>query len=226
MKTLVFDASTIISLAMNNFLWILKPLKEKYNGEFYITQEVKEEIIDVPIKIKKFKLEAIQIQEIIDKGIIKIYPEHLLNKEEELKSIVNQIFFVKDQYMSIIDRGELSALVLAKEINADAVVIDERTTRLIIENPELLANIFRNKLHTKVKVNENNLKQFLKEFSNIKIFRSTELSIIAYELGILDKYTNSNVINKKEMLEAIIWGMRFKGCSISDDEINEILKMK
>ena len=226
MKTLVFDASTIISLAMNNFLWILKPLKEKYKGEFYITQEVKEEIIDVPIKIKKFKLEAIQIQEIIDKGIIKIYPEHLLNKEEELKSIVNQIFFVKDQYMSIIDRGELSALVLAKEINADAVVIDERTTRLIIENPELLANIFRNKLHTKVKVNENNLKQFWKEYSNIKIFRSTELSIIAYELGILDKYTNSNVINKKEMLEAIIWGMRFKGCSISDDEINEILKMK
>jgi len=224
MKALIFDSSTIITLALNNLLWILKPLKEKYKGEFYITQEIKEEIIDVPIKIKKFKLEAIQIQEIIDQGIFKIYPEHIQEKEQKLKNLANQIFFVKGQFMPIIDRGELSALVLAKEINADGVLIDERTTRLIIENPELLANIFRHKLHTKIKINEKNLQQFSEDYSNLKVFRSTELNLIAYELGILDKYTKSKTIDKKEMIEGIIWGMRFKGCSISDDEISEILK--
>lgn len=226
MKALVFDSSTIISLALNNLLWILKPLKEKYKGEFYITQEIKEEIIDVPIKSKKFKLEALQIQEILEQGIFKIHPEHLLEKEESLKQIVNQIFFVKDNYMTIIDRGELSALVLAKEIEAEAIVIDERTTRLMVENPQLLTSIFKNKLHTKIKINDKNLNEFTKDFSNIKIIRSVELSTIAYEFGILNKYISSKTDNKKDILEAVIWGMRFKGCSISDDEINEILKIE
>jgi hypothetical protein len=27
-------------------------------------------------------------------------------------------------------------------------------------------------------------------------------------------------------LEAVIWGMRFKGCAISDEEINEILQLE
>ncbi len=226
MKSLIFDSSTIISLALNNLLWILKPLKEQYKGEFYITQEIKEEIIDVPIRSKKFKLEALQIQEILEQGIFKIYPEHLLEKEESIKQISNQIFFVKNNYMTIIDRGELSALVLAKEINAEAIVIDERTTRLMIENPQLLANIFKNKLHTKIKVNEENLKKFTKDFSNIKVIRSVELCTIAYELGILNKYLSSKTTNRKDILEAVIWGMRFKGCAISDEELNEILKQE
>lgn len=226
MKSLVFDSSTIISLALNNLLWILKPLKDKYKGEFYITQEIKEEIIDTPIKTKKFKLEALQIQEILEQEIFKIYPQHLLEKEESLKQTANQIFFVKNNFMTIIDPGELSALVLAKEISAEAIIIDERTTRLMIENPQLLANIFKNKLHTKIEINEKNLNQFTKEFSNIKIIRSSELSAIAYELGILNKYISSKTSNKKEILEAVLWGIRFKGCSISDEELNEIIKIE
>ena len=55
MKSLVFDSSTIITLAMNNLLSLLKPLKEKFQGEFYIPLSVKEEIIDVPFRSKKFK---------------------------------------------------------------------------------------------------------------------------------------------------------------------------
>jgi predicted nucleic acid-binding protein len=226
MKALVLDSSTIISLALNNLLWILKPLKEKYNGEFYITEEIREEIIDFPITTKKFKLEAMQIQEIIDEKIIQIYPQHQIEKEETINKISNEIFFVKDSYMKIIDKGELSALVLAKEIDAEAIIIDERTTRLMIENPKLLTTIFKNKLHTKIKVNENNLKEFISEFKNMKVIRSTELSTIAYELGILDKYLSSRTTNRKDILEAVIWGMRFKGCAISDEEINEILQLE
>ena len=32
MKTLVFDAGPIISMTMNNLLWLLKPLKKQFDG--------------------------------------------------------------------------------------------------------------------------------------------------------------------------------------------------
>ena len=45
-KALIFDSSTIITLALNNMINILEPLKKSFNGEFLITPYVKKEIID------------------------------------------------------------------------------------------------------------------------------------------------------------------------------------
>ena len=93
MKAIIFDSSTIINLAMNNLLWVLKPLKDIYKGEFYITNNIKKEIIDRPFNIKRFKLESIQIKNEIKKGIIKIYPEDLSKETQELSNVANKIFF-------------------------------------------------------------------------------------------------------------------------------------
>ena len=58
--------------------------------------------------------------------------------------------------MHIIDNGEATCLalsLLAEERGIkNAIVIDERTTRMIGENPENLRRLFENKLHTKVKL--------------------------------------------------------------------------
>ena len=54
MKSLVFDSGPIISLATNNLLWVLEPLKNKFNGKFFITQAVKGEIVERPLETKKF----------------------------------------------------------------------------------------------------------------------------------------------------------------------------
>ena len=61
MKSLIFDAGPIISLATNNLLWILEPLKNKFDGKFYLTDAVKRELVDRPLETKKFKFEAIQV---------------------------------------------------------------------------------------------------------------------------------------------------------------------
>jgi hypothetical protein len=45
-KILIFDASPLISFSMNGLLPELKKLKEKFNGRFMITQEVKYEIVE------------------------------------------------------------------------------------------------------------------------------------------------------------------------------------
>lgn len=70
MKSIIFDAGPIISLATNNLLWILKPLKKYFNGKFYITDAVKRELVDKPFETKKFKFEAIQVEKLIEEGVI------------------------------------------------------------------------------------------------------------------------------------------------------------
>ncbi len=226
MRAIIFDSSTIISLALNNFLWILQPLKEKYQGEFYITESIKKEIIDRPFQIKRFKLESIQISNELNKGTLKVYTEQDLTKEiQELDTIANHIFQGKNNFLKIIDEGELTALALAKKINAQALVIDERTTRLLIESPASLNSLFRKKFNEDIKIDQKNLKQFKQMVGNIPIIRSVELSIAAYELGILDNYLpQKNQQTKRDLLDALLWSMRFKGCAISEKEMQEILK--
>ena len=77
MKYLVFDSGPLISMTMNNLLCLLTPMKKAFNGKFVITKAVKEELVDNPLKTKRFKFEALQINRLIDEKIIEIvdYPE-------------------------------------------------------------------------------------------------------------------------------------------------------
>ena len=68
MKTLVFDTSSVISIVANDLLWVLKPLKQIFRGEFYIPNSVKFELIDKPFTTKMFKLESIMINKSITEG--------------------------------------------------------------------------------------------------------------------------------------------------------------
>ena len=54
MKYLILDAGPIISLTMNGLLWVLEKLKQDFDGEFIITPEIKQEVIDNPFRIKRF----------------------------------------------------------------------------------------------------------------------------------------------------------------------------
>ena len=46
MNTLFFDTGPVISMTMNHILWVLRPLKKQFNGNFFITDFVKKELID------------------------------------------------------------------------------------------------------------------------------------------------------------------------------------
>ena len=93
MKSLVFDAGPIISLASNNLLWLLRPLKKEFNGKFYITHYVKKEIVDRPLEIKRFKFEAIQVERMIDKGVLDIISNSII-QEETLKLLTLAILLM------------------------------------------------------------------------------------------------------------------------------------
>ena len=225
MKALVFDSSTIISLAMNNLLWTLKPLKEQFKGDFYIPLAVKEEVVDRALRIKRFELEGLQIQNEIRQGNITLYSDDLSKEVREIETIANTTFACNGNYVHIIDSGEIAALALSQKIRAEALCIDERTTRLLIESPKTLATILRNKMHQQVKVNNKNLHFVQEKMQGIHILRSVEISIAAYELGLFDKYIAEKTKEKRQqLLDAVLWGMKLRGCAISDVEIQEIIK--
>ncbi len=227
MKNLIFDSSSIISLSMNGLLWILDPLRKKFDGEFLISESVKDEIIDKPLTSKKYKLEALNLLEITQKGILKTFKENM-KMSEELLELTNSIFRGKHENIKILHEGEITTLAKAIESGTEAFVIDERTTRLLIENPNKLHSLLEKKLHTPINVDKNKLKKFKEMTKGIKILRSTELVIISYEMGLFKNYFNIKGISnlKHEILDGLLWALKLRGCSISDAEINEIIKIE
>lgn len=232
MKSLVFDTSTIISIATNNLLWVIPELKKRFHGEFYIAPAVKEEIIDVPLRSKRYKLEAMQILSLVGEGQIKVFSNNFKKKAEELADIANHIFKTKDTWIRIMHDAELESLALALELKADAYAIDERNTRMLIENPESLGQLLQDKLHTKIETDYENLERFKQNVKGMNIIRSVELMTIAYELGIMNEYLRKeekeiiNIDLEKSLIDGMLWGLKLKGCAITKNEINEIVRLK
>lgn len=230
MKTAIFDTSSIISIATNNLLWVIPELKKRFKGEFYISEAVKKEIIDAPLQGKKYKLEAMQVLSLIGSGHIKIYKDGIAKRSETLKDTANRIYKTKDTWIRIVHDAEIECLEMAIELKSEAYVIDERNTRMLVENPEKLGELLEKKLHTKVEINQENLKQFKEHVKDIKIIRSTELMIAAYELGIMNEYLKkeenqiTDVNLRKTLVEGMLWGLKIKGCAITNNEMNQIIK--
>ena len=202
----------------------LKELKKIFKGKFIITKEVKSEIIDRPLTIKRFELEAMMLQELIDSGILEmpsslnVSDAEIMEKTEQIMNVANNTFTGKERNIHLIDLGESSCLALSKILTEkkieNIVVVDERTTRLLGEKPENLKKYMESKLHFSLSENKSNYKFF----QGFKFIRSTELMYVAYKKGIIK-------IKNKNLLDALLYALKFKGTAISDDEINEIKRI-
>ncbi|MCK4647578.1 hypothetical protein KAT24_01460 [Candidatus Pacearchaeota archaeon] len=222
-KAIIFDASTIITFAMNGFLPELKKLKEMFDGKFLIPSDVKREIVDKPMKIKRFALEALKVNELFNEKVLempdslKINESLISKKTQEFKDFANNLFEAKGKYLHLIDLGEASCLALSRILDEkgikNVIAVDERTTRMLGEKPENLENLLRRKLHTKIVLKKENFKFF----EGFKFIRSAELIYVAYKKGIIKL--------KNNVLEALLYAVKSKGCAISGDEIKEIKRL-
>jgi hypothetical protein len=223
-KAIIFDSGTLISFSMNGVTDILKKLKKIFNGNFVITPDVKREVIDRPIQIKKFSLEALKIKQLLDEKFLEMPSSLGLNdmevakKTEEMLDKANSTYKDKKRDIHILDSGEASCFAVSKMLNEKGfetlIAVDERTMRMLGEKPENLARLLEKKLHIKINPNRNNY-NFFKEF---KFIRSAELAYIAYKKGVID-------LKNGRVLDALLYAMKFKGCAISNEEINEIERM-
>ena len=221
MKVLIFDTGPIISLALNNLLWVLDPLKQKFQGEFLVTPKVREELIDKPMNTKKFKFEAIQVKELFNKKVLEEAEEkkEMAEMTERMLFYANNIFQAWGSYIKIVHEAEMQSLAMAKIKEAEALVVDERNIRMMVEDPERLAEIMKKKLHTRIKIDAANLNKFRQMVSGIKIIRSIELVSLGYKMGIFDRFQ----AEKKDLLDALLWGVKLNGCSVSEVEIDQLL---
>jgi hypothetical protein len=224
-KAIIFDSGPLINFAINGLLEEFRGLKEIFGGKFLITREVENEIVEKPMKIKRFELEALKLKQLLTDKVIEM-PSSLGIDENKISSITaeimnvsNNTFYGQGNAMHIIDIGEASCLALSRLLDEkkikNVISVDERTVRLLCEKPENLMEIFKKKLHTGITMKKENLKSF----KNFKFIRSTELIYIAYKKGIVK-------LNGGDVLDALLYGLRINGCSISDEEINEIKKMR
>lgn len=223
-KAIIFDAGTLISFSMNGILDIVKDLKEIFDGEFIVTEDVKREIIDKPIKIKRFELEALKLKHFIDSGVLS-YPSSLGVKDHEITEETNKIldaantvFRTSKKPVKLIDRGETSCIALAKILNDKGIknilAIDERTTRMLIEAPMSTKSYLERKLHEKIKVD----KKAMNFFKDFKVIRSTELIYVAKKKGLIK-------MKDPRAFDAMLYAVKFKGAAISKEEIEEIKKL-
>jgi len=228
MKVLVFDTSTIITLSLNNLLHILPDLKHRFNGQFLITEDVKREIIDKPLSSRRFKLEALQIQQLILDGTLEIYGQSIEKQTQHLLNLSNSIFKAKGNYIKLVDKAEVESLVLASLLQG-TYVVDERTMRMLVEDPEGLKEIFKRKLHTNIAIDKNNLNELQKEIK-VNIIRSSELVTVAYSKGMLNNLTKKDHLShenlKKELLDGLLWGAKLNGCAITEQEIKQIERIE
>jgi|TARA_Y100000034_G_C6759565_1_gene338198 hypothetical protein len=230
MKSIVFDTGSIISLVTNNLLWILEPLKKHLRGNFLISEDVKREIIDHPLQTKKFKLEGLIIQDYLREDIFHLSKDIQKNKTKELLDLANNCYITNGHPTKVVDLAEIQTLQIVLENKANAIVMDERTLRLLVEDPQKLKKVLKYRLHTKVEINKENIKKFKEITKDVKIIRSTEIAYAAFKLGILDKYITAKKITdktlKRELIYGTLWALKLKGCSISEQEIEKITNLK
>lgn len=220
-KALFFDSGPIISLVMSRLDWILPQLKDHFGGKFYITPSVKRELVERPITIKRFQFEALQVLKLLRDGVLEVYQDVPQQKVTRLINLANSSFRIGTKTMDIIQEGELESLASALELNA-AVVIDERTLRLFVENKKEMKRLLENRFHKTVTPDDTNMNQFSTELKGITIIRSIELVSVAYKLGLLDDYVPALKEGKELLLNSILWSTKYNGCAVSETEIEEI----
>ncbi len=221
MNRVVFDSSSIISISDKCFMNLIKKMASKENVEFLIPQAVYNETVSVPMKIKKFELNAIRIKDAIDQGYFTIAKpvSGVVRTTEKISALVNCIAFSGKKCLKLVHRGELETLALCKELGASALVIDERTTRLLVEDPEGLKGFLQHRYKKEVEIVDEKIHELKKFLDGLEIMRSVELIALAYDMNLFEGEISSN----KKSLEAALYAMKFAGCAVSFEEIKQFL---
>jgi len=224
MKAIIFDSGPLITLALNSLLDLVPFLKEEYHGNFYISTAVKAELIEQPLNTKKYAFEALRIDQLLRHNNIEFFDTEVYTEETIIiTKLANSIFSINNKSLRILNAGEIDALVLAKNIDAEAVVVDERTTRLLLENPYRLHKMLEKRFRSTVSIDKEKLKEFESHFSTIKVIRSVELALVGVDMGFFNDFMNHGSVY--ELVKALLWAFKLNGCAISEREIMSLAKL-
>jgi len=98
------------------------------------------------------------------------------------------------------------------------ILVDEKNTRLMIENPEALRRIVEKRIGKRVEINWEAVREIQRMTKGLRIIRSAEIVTIAVKRGILNW-----PYSKKELLKNALYALKFSGCAITEKEIIELV---
>jgi len=216
--SIICDSSSLISLSDSCLLWLLSNLVGSFKGYFVITKAVEYESVTRPLEMKSHTLGAVRVKKMLLDDVIKVVETpNSKALTSELSSLGNSIFHIGGKPLKLIHEGETETLAVAIDLKLRNVLIDERTTRMLVEAPFDMKAHLEDEFQKKIEVNQKNLDRFLYMTGKLNLFRSTELAITGYEKGLFKDYGEI----EKRAIEAALYGLKFSGCSISFSEIEE-----
>ncbi|MFA5929789.1 MAG: hypothetical protein WC861_02810 [Candidatus Micrarchaeia archaeon] len=216
-QSIVCDSSSLISLTDSCFVHVIYFLRKKFNGKFIIPPSVERECVEQPMSIKSYALHAIRLKRAIAESMIDVVESKPEKGAEEIRFIANSIFSVEGTPLKLLHAGEADVLALALGLGVDNVLMDERTTRMLVEDPEALRQHLEHELGRQVGINDANLSAFSRATRRLRFFRSTELLLLAYEKGYFADYGEL----EREAVEASLYKLKYSGCAIGMGEIGE-----
>jgi predicted nucleic acid-binding protein len=211
MKQVCCDSSSIITLSTNCLLWLL----DKFDCEFMIPNFVKKEVVDNPLNSTKYSFEAMRNGLCIGSSL-KVEQTNPELRDQIIK-LSNSLFTCRGRPIEIIQYGEADALALAIEKKVNMLLVDEKNTRLLIEDKRILKKVMERRTGKDLEINSEASKKLDELLKGIKVIRSSELVAVAINRGLLDwPYP------KKELVRSSLTSLKYSGCAISSSEIIEI----
>jgi predicted nucleic acid-binding protein len=217
-ESVVCDSSSLVSMSDSCLLWIISELSKSFKGYFIISKTVEYESVMHPLDMKSHTLGAIRLKKLLLENVVKVVETpNSRSITSELLSLGNSVFSIGGRNLKLIHEGETETLALAIDLGVRNILIDERTTRMLIEAPLDLKSHMEGEFQSRIDVNEKHLRRFLDMTNGLNLFRSTELAIVGYEKGLFNDYVGM----EKRAIEAVLYGLKFAGCGISFSEIDE-----
>lgn len=216
MVKVVSDTGPLISISENCLLWVF----DKLGLKAVIPEKVKVEMFDRPLETKRFGLGALRLNSVLKSGVIEVYRnEKIDGNARELLDLANSLLLYQKSPITIIQEGEAQALAVVQMLETGTLLIDERTTRLLIEDIDMLRKYMENRTGYRLEINSRVRSELEDELAGINVIRSAEVVAYAYERGLFGDFDGPR------SLEAALWALKFKGCSINEEEIADYAKM-
>lgn len=221
-NSIVCDSSSLISITDAGLFGALVVVGRNLQGSLLISEAVQNESIDRPINNPQYAFSAVRLKRALLDGIFQLARPNP-NTTQKILELTNSMFYVGGmggRALNLVHQGEAELLAIAVDNNLSTLMIDERTTRMFIEDPIGMKNHMEKEFSSKITVNQKSFQEFQIMTRNIHAIRSAEVVGLAYDMNYFGKFREL----KEKAFESALYSLKFSGCAISFDEIKELVK--
>jgi len=218
-NSIVCDSSSLISITDAGLFGALVIVSRNLQGNLVISEEVQHESIDRPINNPQYSFSAVRLKRAMLDGIFRVANSRQ-DTIQKVLNLTNNIFIINSKPLRLVHEGEAELVALAIDNNLSTLLMDERNTRMLVEDPISMKNHMEKEWNTKITINQKALQEFQFLTRGIHVIRSSEILALAYDINYFRKFHEL----EEKAFESALYAIKFNGCAISFDEIKELIR--